>query len=71
MSNVSQLNTDVQSQYGALKNVSVSDNATGGQGDSSMKQDPFLNLFEKLRSEINELIDKNASVILGLPKIRG
>jgi len=36
-----------------------------------MKQDPFQNLFEKLRDEIYEMIDKNASLVLGLPKIRG
>lgn len=36
-----------------------------------MRSDPFTDLFEKLRMEINELIDKNASVILALPKIKG
>lgn len=53
-----------------LKNVSITDNS-GAQGDATMKSDPFQDLFDKLRAEINEMIDKNASVILSLPKVKG
>ena len=55
-----------------LKNISISDTGhNSGQGEGGLRSDPFVDLFEKLRSEINEMIDKNASVILGLPKVKG
>ena len=36
-----------------------------------MRSDPFQDLFDKLRAEINEMIDKNASILLALPKVKG
>jgi hypothetical protein len=54
-----------------LKGVSINDGAGGNQGDSGVKQDIFQDLFDKLRSEINEMLDKNGSLILALPKVKG
>ena len=54
---------------GLLKNVHVADHT--GKGDAGIKADGFQSLFDRLRNEISEMIDKNCSIILNLPKIKG